>query len=383
MSDRQRPAPRDRIIGGGSVAGRHPRLVGRAVLAFVIAASLGVAAGSAQADTSAIPICPTTDELSVYELPTGLNVNTCDVEGVVVTYDGTGIEIPEPDTAVSIDSLSEDGTEHGFTLTVAADGKVSYDLSEVNTESSTAGADRADVVRPHLSPADLTEESGSTEAEAPAPDGVAMSEVDATGVPGACSDGAYTTLDRKEYGTYNWYIGDGSFPAAMTRGEALLYFTDSIYRIESSHNNCGYTDQVPAKAHYAGMTTYEADISSNGTCTARDGKSTWDAGNLESGTIASVCAHTWPNPAGKNDLREADVRFNIADYDFTKQPTSSCNDRYHDVLNAGTHEAGHIFGLGHVGAGHSNLTMYSDADRCEIKKRTLGKGDVMGLRSLY
>ncbi|MFD5862928.1 zinc metalloprotease [Streptomyces chartreusis] len=348
-----------------------------------MAASLGVAGGSAQADTSAIPICPTADELSVSELPASLNVRTCDVEDLVVTYDGTGIEMPEPDTAVSIDALSEDGTEHGFTLTVAADGKVSYDLSGANTESSTAGADRADVVSPRLSPADLTEESDSPVDEAPAPDGVEVAEVDAAGSPGECQDGAYSTLDRKEYGIYNWYLGDGAYPAAMTRLQALEYFESSIGRITSSHNNCGYADQVPAKSHYAGTTTYESDMGSNSTCTDRDGKSTWDAGNLATGTVAAVCAHTWPNPFAKNDLREADVRFNITDYDFTKNPTSSCNGRYHDVLNAGTHEAGHIFGLGHVGAGHSNLTMHHEAARCEVKKRTLGKGDVMGLRSIY
>ena len=128
------------------MAGRRPGLVGRTSVAFALAASLAVAGGNAQADASAIPICPTTDELSIYELPTGLNVNTCDVEGLVVTYDGTGIEMPEADTAVSIDVLAEDGTEHGFTLIVTSDGKVSYDLSEANTESPTAGEDRADVV---------------------------------------------------------------------------------------------------------------------------------------------------------------------------------------------------------------------------------------------
>jgi len=352
-------------------------------LAFALAASLAVVGGSAQAGTSAIPICPTADELSVYELPTGLNVHTCDVEGVVVTYDGTGIEMPEADTAVSIDSLSEDGTEHGFTLTVAADGKVSYDLSTANTESPTAGQDRADVVSPRLTSGDLTEESDAPVSEPPTPDGLEVGEVDAASSPGECQDGAYSTLDRKEYGIYNWYLGDGAYPAGMTRSQALEYFEGSIGRITASTNNCGLTDQVPAKSHYAGTTTYEADISNHGTCTARDGKSTWDAGDLAAGTVASTCAHTWPNPVGKNDLREADVRFNIADFDFTRNPTNTCNGLYHDVLNTGTHEAGHVFGLGHVGSGHSNLTMYTKADRCEVKKRTLGKGDVMGLRSLY
>ena len=344
-------------------------------MAFALAASLAAVGGSAQAGTSAIPICPTADELSVYELPSGLNVHICDVEGLVVTYDGTGIEMPEADTAVSIDALSEDGTEHGFTLIVAADGKVSYDLSTANTESSTAGEDRADVVSPRLTSGDLTQESDAPVSEPSTPDGLEVGEVDAASSPGECQDGAYSTLDRKEYGIYNWYLGDGAYPAGMTRLQALEYFEGSIGRITASTNNCGLADEVPAKSHYAGTTTYEADISNHGTCTSWDGKSTWDAGDLAAGTVAATCARTWPNPLGKNDLREADVRFNIADYDFTRNPTSTCYGLYHDVLNTGTHEAGHVFGLGHVGSGHSNLTMYTKADR--------GKGDVMGLRSIY
>ncbi len=89
--------------------------------------------------------------------------------------------------------------------------------------------------------------------------------------------GAYSTLDRKECGIYNWYLGDGACPAGMTRLQALEYFEGSVGRITASTNNCGLTDPVPAKSHYAGTTTYEADMSANSTCTARDGKSTWDA----------------------------------------------------------------------------------------------------------
>ncbi|WP_331449591.1 hypothetical protein [Streptomyces prasinus] len=179
-----------------------------------MAASLAVAGGNAQADTNAIPICPTVGELSVYGLPTGLNVHTCDVEGVVVTYDGTGMEMPEADTAVSIDVLSEDGTEHGFTLIVTSDGKVSYDLSEANTESPTAGEDRADVVSPRLTPGDLTEESDSSVSEPPAPDGLEVAEVDAVSSPGECQDGAYSNWTGKSTASTTGTWGTGPIPRA-------------------------------------------------------------------------------------------------------------------------------------------------------------------------
>ncbi|MFJ6297517.1 hypothetical protein ACIQJX_29700 [Streptomyces griseoviridis] len=53
------------------------------------------------------------------------------------------------------------------------------------------------------------------------------------------------------------------------------------------------------------------------------------------------------------------------------------------MRSVGTHEAGHVFGLGHVGSGHSNLTMYTNSFTCKTIARTLGKGDVLALRSIY
>jgi hypothetical protein len=95
-----------------------------------------------------------------------------------------------------------------------------------------------------------------------------------------------------------------------------------------------------------------------------------------------TCSWTWPAPGVKNDLREADVRFNTRDHDFTNKPTSRCSNKY-DIRSVGTHEAGHVFGLGHVGSGHENLTMYTNSFTCIPKARTLGKGDVLALRSIY
>ncbi|MBT2401989.1 matrixin family metalloprotease [Streptomyces sp. ISL-100] len=95
-----------------------------------------------------------------------------------------------------------------------------------------------------------------------------------------------------------------------------------------------------------------------------------------------ACTWSWSSPGIKNDLREADVRFNTTDFDFTNNPTSSCRNK-DDIRSVGTHEAGHVFGMGHVATGHSNLTMYTNSFTCSTKARTLGKGDVLGLRSIY
>ncbi|MFH9691314.1 hypothetical protein ACH4LE_34275 [Streptomyces sp. NPDC017413] len=64
-----------------------------------------------------------------------------------------------------------------------------------------------------------------------------------------------------------------------------------------------------------GCTDYEADVDSSGDFRSRDGLSTRDAGNLGATEIALACTWSHPYEGKKNDLREADVRYNTSDYD--------------------------------------------------------------------
>lgn len=313
----------------------------------------GVVAACSVVGFSAVPAAASAEScrlpagaLSARQLPSGASVTACNAVGRVVVRDGVGLTVPRPGEAAGTEALRADGTNAGFQIEVSRDGRISYPEPE--------------------------EHRGSA--------GTAAAVVAAS--PGACSDDAYSTNDLKEYGTYNWYIGDGGMPGALSRDDARAAFADAINNITGSYNNCGYSDTVDAKSAYQGTTTYESDMSSTGSCTDRDGKSTWDAGNLESGTVAQTCWWSTPTPGVKNDLVEADVRFNTTDYDFTNNPTSSCSNKY-DIRSVGTHEAGHVFGMGHVGSGHSELTMYTNSFTCTTKARTLGKGDVAGLRSIY
>lgn len=288
-------------------------------------------------------------DLTPADLPAGSSVTECDAVGRLVVLDEIGLQVPPPGEGVGGDALAVDGTVADFELEVSDTGVISYPVDPAPSEPDPPGAPSA------ASPAE-------------------------------CDDSAYTLIDSKEYGTYNWWIGDGGMPGALSRTQARSAFADAINNITDQSTHCHVSaDRVGARSDYQGRTSYEADIAvrdGRTVCTARDGKSTWDAGRLASPKIAYTCWWTWPNPGVANDLREADVRFNTHDYNFTDSPHVSCSNKY-DVRSLGTHEAGHVYGLGHVGSGHANLTMHNSFSPCDTRARSLGLGDVKALWERY
>ncbi|MEU2283596.1 matrixin family metalloprotease [Streptomyces sp. NPDC013178] len=327
---------------------RGPGLVGRAIAATALAVSVAVVGGGDTPMRAGGGGCgPGRGALTVDDLPAGSSVLDCAAVGRLVTHAGVGVTVPEPGMQVSVDSLSVDGSRHGFTLEVAADGRVSYDLK------ADAG--------PHK----------HTRVAAPA------------AARAACADTAYAVADHKEYGTYDWWIGDDALPGNLSLAEARRTFEDAIGTITGTRNDCGYGDAVGARAKYHSRTYHEADIDREARCTARDGVSVWDAGDLTADVVATTCSWSRTVPDGGLDwLKEADVRFNTTDYTFTNTPTADCKNAY-DIRSVATHEAGHVFGLSHVGPGHEGQTMYTNSFACSTSARTLGRGDVLGLRSIY
>ncbi|GAA2766671.1 hypothetical protein GCM10010103_57120 [Streptomyces paradoxus] len=303
----------------------------------------------------------------------------------MVTHDGTGVAVPEPGTAVTVDALTADGETHGFTMEVTSDGKVSYDLAEASADTSTVGADVPhSLAHPVTTPQGLSQESDSTDADASdsEAEGVEVADVDAQSSPGACSDGAYNTADRKEYGTYNRYIGDGGMPGGLSRTDAKWAFDDAINNITDSHNNCGMGDSVGAETNLLPETSYQADIKQQLPVHRPGRVEHLGRGRSQGQPRRRGLLMDLAGARRQERLPRGDVRFNTRDHEFTNKPTSRCSNKY-DIRSVGTHEAAHVFGLGHVGSGHENLTMYTDSFTCTTKARTLGKGDVLALRSIY
>lgn len=325
---------------------RGPVVVGRVIGVVTLAVSCATVASDTP--TRAGDRCALAHGvLTVDDLPPGSSVLDCAAVGRLVAHEGTGVTVPEPGMKVSADALSVDGSRHGFSLEVTADGTVSYDLT------AHAGAGE------------------HTRAAAPRAVGRA-----------ACSDGAYALSGHKEYGTYDWWLGDDDLPGGLSPGAARQAFGEAIETIIDNRNDCGYKDVVGARAKYHSTTRREAGFDRKGNCTVRDGLSVWDAGELGDELIAMTCSWSRRVPGRPDWLKEADVRFNTTDFTFTNNPAAGCTDAY-DIRSVATHEAGHVFGLAHVGPGHEGQTMFTNSFACTTAARTLGRGDVLGLRALY
>lgn len=114
-----------------------------------------------------------------------------------------------------------------------------------------------------------------------------------------------------------------------------------------------------------------------GTAGALDGVNQFDWVDLGAGGTIAVTT-TWFSRSSGFAV-ESDARYNTR-FAWSTDGSSGAM----DVQNIVTHEVGHTFGLDHPkGKEIGCLSMYAYGSTGETQKRTLGTGDVRGIRALY
>jgi len=133
---------------------------------------------------------------------------------------------------------------------------------------------------------------------------------------------------------------------------------------------CGLTDITNLTSGYVGSTS--------GTIHSYpDGYSITDKGDLASVGCAGALAWTWNFTNAWGATTETDQRYN-QNITFSNVGAAGA----YDYESISTHEAGHSIGLDHANTSDA-LTMYYAIRSGTTHARTLGKGDVMGLRARY
>ena len=199
----------------------------------------------------------------------------------------------------------------------------------------------------------------------------------------ACRDGYYNHWDWKLYNYNRWYINGRSIPSYMSKARAVSAIKRGGYNVQRVRDSCGIGDGVRGQLRYQGSTRRGVDINARGVCGSNDGKSVVGFGDLPRSYTGKACVYSWIQN-GPNRVSSSDIRLNKMDFRWTTRVTRSCRNR-HDVESTVTHERGHTFGLGEASpAYHPNLTMNSSTGgACRTFKRTLGKGDAIGLNRKY
>ncbi|MEX2548186.1 MAG: matrixin family metalloprotease [Chloroflexota bacterium] len=190
--------------------------------------------------------------------------------------------------------------------------------------------------------------------------------------PGPCQDGAYNKLGGSwKNGSYSWSFQAYSTPGYLSKTAVRDVLRKSFSNITNAHNDCALADHVSATNNYLGTTSTRAR------CARRDMHNVVGFRALEAGVLAVTCY--W---ISNGRIVEADVQINSRER--WALSLGGCTDEVM-LESTMTHEAGHVFGLDHVGERrHGRLTMspYLDGP-CENDEATLGKGDVLGLEALY
>jgi hypothetical protein len=189
--------------------------------------------------------------------------------------------------------------------------------------------------------------------------------------PPPCEDRLYRLEGGRWTSIYRWLFRASSTPAGVERAAAESTIRHGVVNIVRARNDCGRPDRVTARARYMGRTSLKPS------CRYMDGWNVIGFKSLRADVAARAC---WWVMGSR--IVEADVQIN-SNLAWATSLAGCTNQLMLEAV--ATHEAGHVFGLAHVGeARHGRLTMSPFVDGpCNNQESTLGLGDLRGLEALY
>lgn len=162
------------------------------------------------------------------------------------------------------------------------------------------------------------------------------------------------------------------------------------YRVAGWHWTSAYRAQSDSYASIGGSALNEWDghaggfsisggvgSGDNGNAGVYDGVNQWEWENIGEGSTVAVTT-TW-SYRGSGEAVESDAQYNT----YYPWSTSGASNAM-DVESVVQHETGHTFGLNHPsGSGIDCLTMYAYVNYGWTHGRTLGDGDILGIKAIY
>lgn len=330
----------------------------RLTAATLLAGGLLVPMGTAPATAEDCP--PDARILDVSEVAEGTSVTECNLVGQTVASGDAALDIPTPGNGVSLIELTPDGTaEVQLLVVVGDDSELHYTEGDASTGPDTESA-------------------------------------------AECDDDTYRLFysGSGSYGMHwegplNWGLNKGTIPGYLDQANAVNAIQAAGQNITHADNNCNLVDNISAVLDYQGDTNQMPQVgiqTVNGTEYTHCGDSGNGATTIgfdyrPDGIFATTCKH-WSVQPGLDLIYEADIeisnRNGQVDWTtFGASDTCSPNQDQYDLEDIVTHEWGHAFGIEHAPFGHRALTMSPSVSPCNTTNRSLGLGDILGLRQLY
>jgi len=197
---------------------------------------------------------------------------------------------------------------------------------------------------------------------------------------GECTSTRYSQKGYKQVDIFKFYVRtyNASYP---TGGVARIQ--DAAATIIGANNGCGITADTGVTYSYGGTTTRDAYVPNDlatGSCLGDgDGANVLTFGTLTGGAAATCVYAVGGNIVTTDTTFSSDISW------WTSTSTTGCSGK-RDLLSTATHEIGHSFGLGDLSGStsdYSTQTMYYVASNCTFHRRSLGSGDVAGLKAIY
>jgi hypothetical protein len=198
-------------------------------------------------------------------------------------------------------------------------------------------------------------------------------------VNAGCRDTARVLAAWRLPSTFRWYYNPRHAPAPVA-ATALTALRNGTWTVFHANYRCGGTTSLATAERYVGTSARAAQVSSTGACTGNDNVSVASWGRLPSSMLAYTCIYY---RTGTKQILASDVLIDNKIHKwFTKRP-AGCSNRF-DLQSVMVHERGHTAGIAHVSqATHSSQVMSPRTMPCSTIERTLGAGDVKGLKAKY
>ncbi|HYI45912.1 MAG TPA: matrixin family metalloprotease [Actinomycetota bacterium] len=180
-----------------------------------------------------------------------------------------------------------------------------------------------------------------------------------------CTDPTFASVGKR------WSAQDVPVEFAFNRKSVPSYLSpwlttrslrEAHHAWAETNTKCSDDDAIEFSFNYVGEVSAHIKY---------DNLSVADFGELDHATAISYVWYT------NSRIREVDLRFN-KNYMWTNRPGIP---RY-NVKNVAVHEIGHHLGLDDLTNPHGSLTMYGVVSKGELRKTTLGRGDVKGAELL-